>query len=100
MRMPTIHERHCIEEMILDMRPQWSEAVCTNPDAPLPKRLPEVLGMTVKDAVLTGLMSGDPQLRHECAHEIWYGLPDRRVIHSYAGFNILCDLLEAEADDH
>lgn len=93
MRKPTTDECSHIEDMITKLRPGWCEAICKRADEPLPRRLPEVLGMTVKDAVLRGLVCDDPGLRRECAHDIWYGLSNDRVIHAYPGFNIICDLL-------
>ena len=89
-----------IADMLHALKPVWGEILITDPNAPLPKALPETLGKTMIQGMLMALaQEEDPQLQYDCAFEIWDALPDREELHGYKGFYRLCDIL-ADEDLH
>lgn len=96
MKTFTDDELDAIERMIDELCPAWGEAIVSRPDAPLPTAMPEVVGMSLTEAMMHALRTGSDQIRHDCTFEIWDGLPDRHEIQGYAGFHIICDALEKE----
>lgn len=96
MKQFTEDELDAIKRMIKELRPGWGDAVIKHSEAPLPKAMPEVVGMSITEALMHALRTGSDQIRRECAFETWHGLPDRGEIHGFRGFHILCDALAAE----
>ena len=86
-----------IREMISELKPVWNETRITRPSARLPSIMPDVLGKTITEAVISVLESPEnPNLRRECAFVIWDSLPDSPYIHRYDGFHIIADALDAD----
>lgn len=90
-------EKKEIKWMMLELRPVWGEIIIKNESAPLPKIIPQVLGMSMVDGLMIAL--DDERTQQMCAHEIWFGLPDSEIIHRYPGFHIICKILEEEEKD-
>lgn len=96
MKRYTESEINEIETLIRAFKPYWFECIVEDKEAPLPKAFPDALGKNMVEAMLLVLRYGDAEIRRQCAHEIWYALPDVSQLHEYAGFHILCDSLSDE----
>ena len=99
MRKLTLDELADIDEAIATLCPAFDDAIIENGAARLPSMVPEAVGCSLREGLILGLQHEAADFRREVAHEIWLALPDRKEIHHYKGFHILCDLLD-NVDDN
>ena len=97
MRKPSDEENIAIQDMMNYLLPELFYTFVTDP-ARMSSLLPETVGRFVSTAILYALQHDDENIRRETAESLWASVLDRREIHNYEGFRILCDLLNDNYD--